>query len=386
MRSVWPVLLLLCALALPARAQDDGWDAADSLVTNAYDAVMEGLAFRYRFDATLVDPDTTIAWGGHVTTYAEPPDGAFRYRIEYDDREVDAEALGPDAYYVRMPRTRRVYVDSTFVAVDEDQVDLLTRMHPTLTLMLSNVLSRAHAVTGPTSGESDGRPCEEVTFVLRPPPGSPSVRVCFDRGSRMPSRVTFLFGPPGMSLTTRYSPAEAIAVPPPETFALAPLPPGYAYAPYDGASEPRLAVGEPVPEFELAAPDGSPVRLSDLRGQTVLLDFWGSWCSPCVAALPAVEAMSDAHPRLRVLGLASYENPGDDPVAFARARGASYPILLATDDVLERFRVSVFPTYYVIGPDGTLLFEGIHDDEDEVPVEDRLGTFLSTLDTLTDGF
>jgi cytochrome c biogenesis protein CcmG/thiol:disulfide interchange protein DsbE len=53
------------------------------------------------------------------------------------------------------------------------------------------------------------------------------------------------------------------------------------------AAEPR--VGQPAPDFELTLVDGSHVRLSDLRGQVVVLNFWATWCVPCRTELPTLD-------------------------------------------------------------------------------------------------
>ena len=65
-----------------------------------------------------------------------------------------------------------------------------------------------------------------------------------------------------------------------------------AAVPLTGAAEPMEAppaVGRPAPDFQLTLMDGSHVRLSDLRGQVVVLNFWATWCVPCRAELPLLD-------------------------------------------------------------------------------------------------
>ncbi len=59
--------------------------------------------------------------------------------------------------------------------------------------------------------------------------------------------------------------------------------------------EPSVA-GRGAPDFMLEM-NGRPVRLADLRGKVVVLDFWASWCAPCVEELPALNALAAAHCR-----------------------------------------------------------------------------------------
>lgn len=371
-----PLLLLAAfALAAPVLAQTDDWAPADSLVDAAYQTVLDGPAFSFRFEMRFESPDTVFTLAGTATTYAAPPDGVTWHRLDYDAGETTAEAFNGDAFFAMWPRTRRVYVDSTAQAMTEG-LGVFLRLHPALGMGLYNLHTGAFAVEGPAETQVGGRPCLDVAVRLGTASGSDEMAVCFDRATQLPSRVRVNVPADSARFEMLYSPAEAIEIPAPEVFALA-LPEGYAYASYDWSTQPRLAVGHPAPDFALSGEAGETVRLSDYRGRVVLLDFWGTWCAPCVATLPKVSALANAHPDLVVLGLASHEEADADPAAFARTHGATYPILRATSEVVDLFLVRAFPTYYVVGPDGTVLFEGTHDDDETT--EGRLDAFLRSL-------
>ena len=108
-----------------------------------------------------------------------------------------------------------------------------------------------------------------------------------------------------------------------------------------------------------------------------MLDFWGTWCPPCLTDIPLVQALADAHPDVAVLGMASFEAPDADPEAVARERGARYRIVHADEATLAAYRVEAVPAYVLIGRDGTILYSALHDDDDQALV--RLTSLIRSL-------
>ncbi len=121
---------------------------------------------------------------------------------------------------------------------------------------------------------------------------------------------------------------------------------------------PGLKVGDPAPEFVFTDFDGGQHSLAESRGKYVLIDFWASWCRPCVAKLPQVEALRKqyaAEPGLVVLGANLDQEPErakkllrDAPLPWQHALLGDW----SDTDIPQRFGVSSVPTYVLIGPDG----------------------------------
>jgi peroxiredoxin len=111
---------------------------------------------------------------------------------------------------------------------------------------------------------------------------------------------------------------------------------------------------DPAPEFDLPRTDGSRVRLADLRGRFVLLDFWATWCAPCELE---VEELNAVWERIRgtgveLLAISVDERPLSEVAGWAAERGARYPIALADLDLAVAYGASEFPFHLLIGPDG----------------------------------
>lgn len=83
-----------------------------------------------------------------------------------------------------------------------------------------------------------------------------------------------------------------------------------------GAPADTAAIGAAAPEFALADLDGNPLRLADLRGRPVIVNFWASWCGPCVEEFPLLQRALDEH---RAEGLAIVGIVFDDRSEAARA-------------------------------------------------------------------
>ncbi|UYN89303.1 MAG: redoxin domain-containing protein [Anaerolineales bacterium] len=114
-------------------------------------------------------------------------------------------------------------------------------------------------------------------------------------------------------------------------------------------------VGSAAPDFALPGLDGEQVRLSDLRGQRVLLNFWATWCGPCRQEMPAIQARYN-HGDFAVLAV-DFGETRQQVQNFVTEIGVDLPIVLDADgSVQELYRVRGYPTTFFIDTKGVIRF------------------------------
>jgi peroxiredoxin len=112
--------------------------------------------------------------------------------------------------------------------------------------------------------------------------------------------------------------------------------------------------GQPAPDFDLPALSGETLRLSDLKGQVVLVNLWATWCPPCKAEMPAINAFYRAHREAGFTALmANMQEDGETVRAFIEANGFSFPALLdGQGELMKLYGVRGLPTTFIIDRNG----------------------------------
>jgi len=126
------------------------------------------------------------------------------------------------------------------------------------------------------------------------------------------------------------------------------------------------AEAEPVSSIQGLRLDGTTFDFEELSGKTVLLDFWGTWCPPCIAAFPKLSRIQAdlGGAEFQVLGLAFESGTPEEVAEFVTGYDVRYPVIVIDDRVADAFEIEFFPTYVLIGPDGAEIerYEGPHTD------------------------
>ncbi len=138
-----------------------------------------------------------------------------------------------------------------------------------------------------------------------------------------------------------------------------PTPPIVGFTPF-------TLVGSFAPAFDLPTPDGGTLRLADQRGKWVVLNFWATWCPPCRAEMPILQALQDgAFPVPETLGPVTVIALNRDETAaqvkaFTAELGLKLPIALDADGkVSNRYGVIQLPVTYFIDPNGVVRYKVI---------------------------
>ncbi|MBL8134697.1 MAG: TlpA family protein disulfide reductase [Anaerolineae bacterium] len=133
-----------------------------------------------------------------------------------------------------------------------------------------------------------------------------------------------------------------------------------------------------APDFSLANPEGTPVRLSHHRGRWVILNFWATWCAPCVAEMPVLETLAVERAETHTLIGINMREDKDVVAAFAEEHGLSFRLLVdPPDSLVLDYGVVGLPQTLIISPEGEIVWRQFG------PIDRE--AFGTTLDSLISG-
>lgn len=121
---------------------------------------------------------------------------------------------------------------------------------------------------------------------------------------------------------------------------------------------PNPQVGFSAPDFTLNSLAGEPIKLSDLRGKVVVLNWWASWCPPCRAEMPALNSVYEKFrdQGLVVLGVNTmFQDDETSARAAIQGWGLTFPLVFDRDGLTSRqYHLQAMPTTFFIGRDGVI--------------------------------
>ncbi|MCC6230130.1 MAG: redoxin family protein [Phycisphaerales bacterium] len=142
--------------------------------------------------------------------------------------------------------------------------------------------------------------------------------------------------------------------------------------------EPKLAAkaGDAAKDFALKDADGKEWKLADYKGRVLLMDFWATWCGPCKAAMPKIQALHEKYKdkKVTIAGVNTWERGKDQKaVQYMKDQKYTYTCLLGGDDLASSYNVPGIPTLILIDGEGKILFTTVGvSDEAEKQIEELI--------------
>lgn len=150
---------------------------------------------------------------------------------------------------------------------------------------------------------------------------------------------------------------------------------GYrARAMISNAETQKSIVGNQVPAISGRAMGDIPMLgHAELKGKVVLVDFWATWCGPCVKKLPAVNALQRRFEDRGLVVVGVHANQDSETLPeFMAEHEFEFPVVLSDGEAERRFAVSQFPAYFLVGRDGKVVFAHLTDPPTDAQIEAEL--------------
>jgi thiol-disulfide isomerase/thioredoxin len=119
-----------------------------------------------------------------------------------------------------------------------------------------------------------------------------------------------------------------------------------------------VALALPASAFQVSDAQGKAHRLADYQGRWVVVNFWATWCVPCIQEIPEIAAFARARPDVVVLGVAMDAEDVEKVKRFASKTGHHYPLVLANETVEKQLgEPRALPVTRIYDPSGKVIYD-----------------------------
>ena len=122
--------------------------------------------------------------------------------------------------------------------------------------------------------------------------------------------------------------------------------------------------GGEAPDFKVKDIKGNSYSLNKLRGKFVLIDFWASWCAPCMREMPNIKAISDKYPKdkLEIISVSLDKNQGNFTAALLKA-GMNWTQVFNDWEIVNSYAIGIVPQVFLIDRKGIVVYSRSEEDD-----------------------
>lgn len=110
-----------------------------------------------------------------------------------------------------------------------------------------------------------------------------------------------------------------------------------------------VIVGNTIPDFSVTSLEGKTINKDSFKGEVVVLNFWASWCTPCMSEIPELKDLA-AHSKVKVVGIALDENGLETVKPFVETHKINYTVAVGSQDIFQQFNGVGIPYTLVLDP------------------------------------
>jgi len=120
--------------------------------------------------------------------------------------------------------------------------------------------------------------------------------------------------------------------------------------------ESKVAIDDSDYDFELVGLDGKEISFSDLKGKTIFLNLWATWCPPCIAEMPEIQSLYEKTGSDEIVFvMLSLDDDREKPIRFIERKEFTFPVYTLKNGLPQVFHSQSIPTTFVISPEGEIM-------------------------------